>query len=149
MTMSSMRFNPSMTPLIVPPRSRSITGYVVMMNRSPAAITSEPRKYTMLSPSVCASGMWMTCTPSPLKKWLSFIDSWWNVSVGHAPSGVDAWVPVGALMRLSTFSYAKIAAPCPASAMSPATLPPVNVRPDLASRSLPPVWSACACVLMM
>jgi hypothetical protein len=52
-------------------------------------------------------------------------------------------------MRISTFSYAMTAAPWPASMMSPATLPPVNVLPALTSFSLPPTWSASADVLMM
>ena len=76
--------------------------------------------------------------PSPLKKWLSFIDAWKNVSVGQASVGSAAFSPVGALTRVSTLSYAITAAPWPASAMSPATLPPVNVFPALTSFSLPP-----------
>ena len=42
-------------------------------------------------------------------------------------------------IRVSTFSCAKIAAPSPASRMSPATLPPVNVVPDSRSFRLPPM----------
>ena len=43
-----------------------------MSMMSPAASTSEPRKYTMLSPSVCAAGGCVTTTASPLKKFSFF-----------------------------------------------------------------------------
>ena len=52
-----------------------------MRNSSPVAITSEPRKYTIVSPSVNAAGWCIRTTPSPLKKLLSFIESVGYVSV--------------------------------------------------------------------
>ena len=57
-----------MMPARLPPRAGSTTGYEVVTNRSPALITSERRKNTMLSPSVVAAGACMTTTGSSLKK---------------------------------------------------------------------------------
>ena len=71
---------------------------------SPAAITSELRKNTRMSPSVLAAGTCTSWMPSPLK-YIVF-SLWKNVSVGQAPNGVGGWFPVGALIALSTFSCA-------------------------------------------
>ena len=44
-----------------------MTGYRSGVKRSPAAITSDRRKKTRLSPSVCAAGRCISSTGSPLK----------------------------------------------------------------------------------
>ncbi len=68
-----------------------------------------------------------------------------SVSVGQASNGGGvAWPD----MRTSTFSCAITAAPSPASAIAPETLPPAIVLPALAISSLLPMWSACQCVLI-
>ena len=56
---------------MLPPASTSMIGNESMLNRSPAAMTSEPRKNTKLSPSVAAFGTWTICTPSSLKNVLT------------------------------------------------------------------------------
>jgi hypothetical protein len=49
-------------------------------------------------------------------------------------------------MRTSTFSCATTAAPSPASAIAPDTLPPAIVLPAFATAALLPTWSGCQCV---
>ena len=60
----------------------STTGKLTVLNASPATSTSDFRKKTMTSPSVCAFGTWMNCTASPLKCISN--SSVKNVSVGSA-----------------------------------------------------------------
>ena len=48
----------SITPLMVPPLATSMIGYEFSMKMSPVAITSACRNQTMLSPSLCAAGMY-------------------------------------------------------------------------------------------
>ena len=87
--------------------------------------------------------------PSPLK-YMSF-SAWKNVSVGHAPNGVGARVPVGALIALRTFSCATMNALfAPASTELAGEVAGDQLRPAPAAIfRLPPVWSACAWVLTM
>src|SRR6266571_5811274 len=82
-------------------------GVVTVENKSPVAMTSDRRKNTRLSASVWAAGIWTIWIPSPLKSRYSFVA---KVSVGHASNGAGASRPVGALIFLSTFSCATMAA---------------------------------------
>jgi hypothetical protein len=84
----------------------SINGNAVVPKTSPVAMTSERRKNTRMSPSVCALGWCSSCTASPLNS-MSF-RAVKNTSVGHRAYGTAASAPVGALTRLSTFSWAMI-----------------------------------------
>ena len=54
--MLMIRFKLSITPWMLPPCSRLMTGNRVWSNTSPVTSTSERRKNTMLSPSLCAAG---------------------------------------------------------------------------------------------
>ena len=134
---------------MVPPLATSMNGYITVVNRSPVASTSDWRKNTMLSPSVCAFGSWMIWTASPLKRNSRFLVM--KVSVGHSANGTAVCPAAGsALRRVSTFSCAMIFAVAVAAApMSPTTLPPARKLPALAIASLPPMWSPCTCVLTM
>src|ERR1051326_6466862 len=120
---------------MLPPASRLITGYVLVLKISPVLTTSDRRKKTMVSPSVCAEGASMVITDSPLKK-ISLSPSQ-KVTGGQDPSGVGAFLPEGALIRFSTFSEATI----PAPRLLLPRLPATTGAPNFAIPSLPPVTS--------
>ena len=128
-----MRFSAAMTPSMPPPSSGRITGYPVVVKTSPVLTTSERRKNTRLSPSVCAAGWCRICDGLAVEEEVFLRHE--QRTVGHASNGGGASWPD---MRTSTFSCAMTAAPSPASAIAPETLPPAIVLPDFAISSLPP-----------
>ena len=61
-----MSLSALISPCTLPPFWTSITGYCVVVNTSPATMTSARRKWTMLSPSVTAWGSQNISIASPL-----------------------------------------------------------------------------------
>ena len=68
-----------------------------------------------------------------------------SVTVGHASNGGGVSWPD---MRTSTFSCAMTAAPSPASAIAPETLPPAIVLPAFAISLVAADVIGCQCVLI-
>src|SRR5215216_805538 len=62
-----MRFSAAISPFTLPPLARSITGNRSVSTRLPATTTSDLRKKTTVSPSVCAAGWCRISIPSSLK----------------------------------------------------------------------------------
>ena len=137
---SMMCSAPSSTPLMVPPFAMSMTGYVVVRNTSPAAITSEPRKYTIVSPSVDAAGWCSRDDPFAVEE-VAQLHRVGEIRVGRQRAGRDGVLarPADSPSGSAAFSCARIAAPWPTSLSCPATLPPVNVCPAPQTFTLPPM----------
>src|SRR5258706_1396120 len=76
----------------------------------------------MMSPSVWAAGIWRNSMGSPPYQNVFFTGK--NVSVGQSSVGREAACPVGALIRLRTFSCEMIPAPAPWNALPPPPPPP-------------------------
>ena len=64
---SLRRLSAAISPSMVPPRSTSITGNCRVSSTSPATTTSERRKNTNASLSVCAAGWCSTSIASPFR----------------------------------------------------------------------------------
>jgi len=100
---SITRLSASSTPAMLPPRSASNRGYAVVSKIAPVQITSERRKNTIVSPSVCAAGTWMKRTASPFEKSVHCGVKY--VSVGQISVGA-----LVAFIRFSTLRWAMIEA---------------------------------------
>src|SRR4029450_7079647 len=132
---------------MLPPPATSMRGNRVVSRTSPATTTSDRRKKTMLSPSVCAAGWCNTSIPSSFR--YMYLRRCGNVSVGHAAVGNGDCCPVGALIRVKTFSADRMAAAPLLVMLSLNGLLVLNsVRPAFAIRSFPPTWSGAALVSM-
>jgi hypothetical protein len=132
---------------MLPPFCRSIVGNAVVSRTSPATTTSERRNITKLSPSACARGWCSTSMASPFR--YMYLRPVSKVSVGHAVAGNGDACPVGALIRKSTFSLARMDAAPLCVIAAPRLLPMLKiVRPARATVAFPPTWSTSAPVLM-
>src|SRR5580704_12983059 len=115
-------------------------------------MTSDLRKKTIRSLSLCAAGSFHISIGSP--PYQKFFRGVKNVSVGQSSTTRDEVWPVGALIRSSTFWYAMIPAPLSSSPPPPPTPPPPAPPPPpppppppggaptpaFAIGPLPPVW---------
>ena len=78
-------FRASISPWMLPPLARSITGKRVVSMTSPVTTTSDARNSTKLSASLWAAGWYRTSMPSSFMR--SALRGVKNASVGHGRRG--------------------------------------------------------------